>query len=703
VEDVAPGKKDEGPNSLLENIDTDKRLTIDEGFKRTRDLMYAAVEAASKNVLSVIVIDSPPGTRKTTTWGQMGIKDAQDGRNRALFVPRYRIMDEVAIRGAHSLGRDRPLTEEPPYHVPVEGARRVCKYREFLDELLKCSRTTVEELCAACFDRATCAYARQFKLANRPGSFILSTHQLIGKTLKKIHHEGPVWLDELPQFTETVEVTIDDIAAYADQSAPSELQGLANRDNYPLHSYLLPRQAASVAYAILLGKVASLPWRPWRQLVYGEDLRRLCNEKAFRQAVSYDPKAGDHPVHQPESGPPPSAALSREFDGLRRPFLNLLHGRENLNDGVVAAYKDPNGSCGFSVMHRNPILPSLRGAVITAGATAQLKPYIEAVLSNRRVDIHVVKVLDSEHVTKLGVDTGALTARPLATPTRRRKAARRLLLQLLPTVVQWAAEHDKETVKLGLACRKALRLDFEDDKNPKKRPAEELREVIEVYRACGIELVGVEHYGNLDGSNKFEEVDVWLRLGDHRPNRGAIQFLAYCLEKSGASLTPDVLEAAWISYYDIQDSGRARPKQRTSATALLDIKCGREPTGCEEVLSFANRPPPLTSLLYELTAFLLLTYSGQCSVPMMKRFLSEVGDGGQLSGWGCACMGRRRALRIPPPRPPGDPWTHEEGPPPPGAALKALAGRRGSLSGNWLPFWAWPNPGERRPLSAQGS
>jgi len=617
--------------------------TLEEGVKETRRLMEAAVSEAGADPSAIIVIDAPPGTGKTGVWIEMGNEAAKGGDSPAIFGPRHDLMDEAASRSLPILDRGIALTPEPPRIVPLEGAGVICKHNHDgrFELITKYSKMGVLALCRSCFDRDTCAYHRQWEWASEPGSFMVTTHWLMNGVVDDTPHTGAAWVDELPGLIETTEISLDEICRYRDVTTSDELGGLEGGEEQ-LRRYVLARKDAAIAYAKALTHVGQKEPQEFRSFFHGRILRAFLTKKElfekdeFRQVLDYDPGDGKHPSYRPDEPSSWPVRLVISFDGLRRPLLNLLDNNENLDDGVVAAYLDPKRKCGFLVMKRTNLIPEGRGAVITAAGSRHLRPRIEAILRHRNVLLRTVGVQDSEWVEKLGVDVRVLTKRYRVDPYGRVSTVRNVLRRLLPRIVMWGTKHNKESLKIGIACAKELADDLREAQSDKHDArVGELADVLELYRECGVELLndGVGHYGALEGSNKYRTVDVWLRLGDNIPNLGEERLLAYGLRAEGNDIADTLLQESGAGYRDIQDAGRARPKERTRETPLLDIKCGYAPAGCGDLLEVKGQPPKLSSLTYELTAKAYLTYLGWCSVPEMDRFHHRTETDSGLSEW----------------------------------------------------------------------
>jgi len=614
-------------------------MTLEQGIKETRSFMEAAVIEADADPSAVIVIDAPPGTGKTGVWIEMGIQQAERGGNPAIFGPRHDLMDEAAGRSLPILDKDRAFTPEPPRVVPLEGARVICKYKgnrfRFME---KCSKTGILALCRSCSDRDTCAYHKQWEWAAEAGSFMVTTYWLMNRVVEDTPHAGAMWVDELPGLTEMTEISLDEICRYRDMTTPGELSGLEGGEEQ-LRRYVLARKDAAIAYAKVVTHVGLKKPDEFRRFFHGRALRALLTSKElfgkdeFRQAIDYDLGQGEHPSYRPDEPSSQPIPLVTSFDDFRRPLLNLLEKKENLDDGIVAAYLDPKRKCGLVLMKRTNLIPQERGAVITAAGSGLRKPYIEALLNGRNVAFRTVAVQDSEWVEQLGVDVRVLTKKYRVERYGRVSTVRHILRRLLPRIVMWGAKHNKESLRIGIACAQELADDLREAQREEHDPRlGELADVLELYRGCGFELIhdGVGHYGGLEGSNHFREVDVWTRLGDNIPNLGEMKFLAHGLNAEGIDISETLLRETETTYRDIQDAGRARPKERTRETPLLDIKCGYAPAGCGDSLKVKGQPPKLTSLLYELTAMAYLTYLGWCSVPEMEEFLLRIEHGPDL-------------------------------------------------------------------------
>ena len=615
-------------------------LSLEEAAEETRKLMDAAIEKTTADPNCIAIIDSPPGTGKSGHWVDLGIHRAAAGETPGLFGPRLESLDDIAARSLPFISNLRPFImegEEPaalakdgPRVVPVQGAAKSCK---LLDEagheaMSRYSTTSISSLCRTCEYASGCAYHKQWEWAQMEGSFNIGPHQLIRKTIESTPHTGPAWVDELPAPVEFTDVTLHEVVG------PLLLHheaGVLESENFK--EYLAARASASGILSRALGELQQRKPKEYRIFVFGKGLKEILKKKKvldgvdIPEALSYDPEEGKLPHFDPECPVTNQAQVSRNFDLLRQPVLNLLNDEENLADGMVAGYLDPDGGSGFIVMSRTQLLPDDRGVVITSAGSRYLHKYLEAVFHDREISVDTVRVQPSEWVESIGIDIHVLFKKYLVDLEGRAKTVTHVLRRLLPRIVMWGAKHNRKELKLGIACAKELKGDLvEALQEDTSARVEGIQAAFELYRLCGIVVTEktIGHYGALDGSNDFRDVDVWLRLGDHRPNLGLMEFQAYGLACENNNIPGDKIETAFTDLWKEQNGGRPRPLNRGVDTPLLEIRCGYEPKDCEDMIEVRGKPPGTDYLLYQLLARTFFRFVGMCSVPYMREALLEI-------------------------------------------------------------------------------
>lgn len=582
-----------------------------------------ALEGAAKRGLAaartgaIVVLAATTGLGKTEILLTLVVLAAFAGNPVPVFFKDHALGDELVAR-ATAIAQTLPGRPKGFEITKLEGTGRACtKHGARFFQYSQRSTHANHELCRLCDLRKTCKARAQWSKVGTKHRLILAPAPLAPRVLKEKVYRTAIF-DELPPLFEIIRFSRDEIEAVANALfLPNQIAEF----NLETQGWYDVRKFAADAALEIIDEEIRLDQKPYKQVIFGKDLLEEFDESDLRAAFNYEPTDGVHPsinAHHVEQGEKinPEFHVRADFDDIRTAVLAYLDGTQNLSTGVVGIFRDPDGSVGLEIIRSNPLLPDGMGALIfDAGAKLQ-ELIIRAVFGNN-VQFHEVAVAEPGVVDHLAVATTSFSRRHLSDESRRHAAFHKLMLDLCPYFVWWGDRHGKLSLTVGIASAKILHDDIKERRGP-------VGETLDLLEACGIVVTESGYYGALQGSDRFRDVDVWIRIGDEIPNLGDAAFLAHALRCEGVDIDPDNVVGITADYLDLQTLGRSRWVNRDAHSPLLDAKVGQRLVEYPLRLSGRGRSRSLESVIIEILGHACLDTVGWTSAPALRHMLGSL-------------------------------------------------------------------------------
>ena len=575
----------------------------------------------------VLILDYPTGAGKTWTLADAAGSLASLGQPFALFTRRHDLIAELARKVVEAAGR-LPRRPDGFEVVSLRGRGQLCKrYGERMDRVYRYSGA---DPCRQCSDKPVCGYWLQWEAVGRPYTVTIAPMEMAARVLERHPKDTIAVFDELPDYLDRVDFPEADLRAVeAAAYRPGSVR--VRPENFDLW-YNRRSDLARVGCEVLAASKPHFAPQPFGQAVTlaGRLSAELRQELA--RAADYDPREGRHPSLEPGElgeGREPEAGrhIRRDFDDLRAAVLALCEGRENLTDGVLAAYLNAGGTAGLRLVRRCLPVPDDRPVLILAAAARYLESANAVAWHPRKVRIERFDVAENPAaVTRLWIEHKAFSRSNLRKhPGQAVGALLNVCRFLLPELAAFGARFRRWPLSLGIAAPSELCTMLERKHGP-------AGEALAMLVALGCKVTW-KHYGNLDGSNAFEHCDAYLTIGDDLPSLSDADLDAYALGKGSTGLTDGIPRSgreyhkALATYHRAQNEGRARAIRRTTKTPLLLVHIGRECDWFDARIDPAGAGKSTGSALAEAAGRAMLEVHGWSCAPVLAEILTGENDG----------------------------------------------------------------------------
>jgi len=582
---------------------TDLKLNFEQAQEATRESVRRAALKIPGQRPTLLLLDLPTGAGKTYSALLMKLLAASGGTTEALLQPRHSLMKESA-KTCSKMAAELGIAGEAQV-LGLMGKGKLCLRPERLREAQACGNTSLAGVCDECGDRFDCPYQLQFDKADRPNTLILAPHGMALSLSRRGLIGEKIWYDEVPQLWEEIELSFEEIRAYLGDfdvsQYPEEIRG-------EVAQYFEVRREAAACYVKLISEVSKKAKRKYyRKVYYGPYLKKCMGSNPVAEALGYSPAEGSFPIiHTSIKGPWPR----RDFDLFRVPLLSLLEGTCSVRDGAVGVYVDPDGGSGLVLLKRKLLAPVGHSCVVMAAGVSHLQPLLKVLYPEWDIVAERVEAALPSHTQVLSYRYSRFLSEYLILEVNREDSLRNTLLGVLPRILASGAQKGNGNIVAALVCPKRIADDVRKGLHEK---------LLNIYLTCGVELLveSIEHYGNLDGSNRFSTVDVWIMLGAQMPNLSILDMMFHSLQNSGEELAAP--KEVFGAYHYEQNFGRPRPFSRTVQDPLLiiEVRWGNKKWR-EKALSCEGRPK-LKTVLYETLAEFLLVIERKRSAPMMRQ------------------------------------------------------------------------------------
>jgi hypothetical protein len=558
--------------------------------------------ATRPNVIPIIEGDL--GCGKTTRMLHRMIQDAVEGRGGTLVLPSHLLAQEKAeqLRDiAHSADADIKV-------IQATSMAQCCIYKDRLRKWARHIHSWTHQVCRSCDHFNECAVHSQFKDLDRAHTIVVGVHSY----LPQMNHQGVlgdyVVVDEASSSFEKEQ-----------QWTRSHIEGILKSE----HPWCQVRHLAAGFLLALLRKAEDHhqalksstdegedPPARFGLYISGEELEKLVAEVEDIQSLHFDK---DCRYHTNQSPPRQGFDLLTQKNPSRSTvpldFDDLVHHLED----VAVFFKSDNATPVFLRFHLE--IPQLEVPVIMMDATASSSiATLQACHPDTTFELMPVRVHEPSQVRRLHLQTSSYQSKRVSSdPARVRKSLTLDGKKILRKVREWWSNPGDPTY--GLIAPKKI----EDD-------------AAKVFKELGVDPI-TGHYGDIRGTNRFENVNVLVLIGDFVPNVNRCKYESHIL---GIGVNDRVWSIRRSEA--LQAAGRARAIRRGGESPLLIFSLSDryvlDRTADEEITTTPGRPGGKWERVADIAAGFLEAHgfvaTRLCYPPGVGGWLLEVGLNGHI-------------------------------------------------------------------------